>query len=56
LSGSLAALYGLLLFVFSAAGSVVIVWLIGIYALIIGILLLLLALRLRRSKNMFVRL
>lgn len=51
LSGILAVLYGLLLIAFPAAGSVAIVWLIGAYAIILGALLLLLALRLRRLKK-----
>lgn len=51
LSGILAVLYGLLLIAFPAAGSVAIVWLIGVYAVIIGILLLLLALQLRQLRK-----
>ncbi|MDD2694517.1 MAG: HdeD family acid-resistance protein [Anaerolineales bacterium] len=55
LSGILAVLYGLLLFAFPAAGSVAIVWLIAAYAIIFGILLLLLALRLRQSRKLLAR-
>ncbi len=51
LSGSLAVLYGLLLLLFPQAGSVAIVWLIAVYAIVIGALLLMLGLRLRKLKK-----
>lgn len=47
LSGLLSVLFGILLFVFPGAGAVSVVWLIGIYAITIGISLMVLAFRLR---------
>lgn len=47
LSGAASVLFGLLLILFPAAGALALVWLIGIYAIIFGILLLVLAWRLR---------
>jgi uncharacterized membrane protein HdeD (DUF308 family) len=47
LNGSLSVLFGLLLFVLPALGILTLVWLIGGYAIVFGILMLTLALRLR---------
>jgi uncharacterized membrane protein HdeD (DUF308 family) len=47
LNGLLSVLLGVLLFVFPAAGAVGLVWLIGIYAIAAGIVLLILAFRMR---------
>jgi uncharacterized membrane protein HdeD (DUF308 family) len=48
LSGLMSALFGILLFVFPAAGAVSLVWLIGVYAIAFGIMALIFAFRLRR--------
>lgn len=48
LAGVLAVLFGLLLFLFPGAGALAMVWWIGIYALVTGILLIAFSLRLRR--------
>ena len=47
LSGALSVLFGLALMVYPAAGALAIVWLLGSYAIIFGVLLLVLGLRLR---------
>jgi uncharacterized membrane protein HdeD (DUF308 family) len=53
LSGLLSMLFGVLLFVFPAAGAVSMVWLIGIYAITFGITLIILAFRLRGLRKEF---
>src|SRR2546421_11839512 len=47
LTGVLSVVFGLLLIIFPWAGALTVVWLIGIYALVFGVLLVGLALRLR---------
>lgn len=48
LSGSLSILFGLVLMLMPVAGLLAVVWLIGVYAALFGVLLLILAFRLRR--------
>jgi uncharacterized membrane protein HdeD (DUF308 family) len=48
LSGALSVLFGLLLIVWPAAGAITVAYLIGIYALIFGVALVVLGLRLRK--------
>jgi uncharacterized membrane protein HdeD (DUF308 family) len=47
LSGAASVLFGLLLVVFPGAGALAVIWIIGAYALVFGVLLLALAFRLR---------
>ena len=47
LSGAASVLFGLLLVVFPGAGALAVIWIIGAYALVFGLLLLALAFRLR---------
>jgi uncharacterized membrane protein HdeD (DUF308 family) len=51
LSGLLSMVLGVLLFVFPGAGAVSLVWLIGIYAILFGITLIILAFRLRSLRR-----
>jgi uncharacterized membrane protein HdeD (DUF308 family) len=51
LSGLLSVLFGVLLFVFPAAGAVSMVWMIGIYAILFGTTLIILAFRLRSLRQ-----
>jgi uncharacterized membrane protein HdeD (DUF308 family) len=51
LSGILSVVFGVLLFVRPGAGALTVVWLIGSYAIFFGILLLVLAFRLKRFKE-----
>jgi hypothetical protein len=52
LSGVLSVVFGLLLIIFPRAGALTVVWLIGVYALVFGVVLVGLALRLRgRSQE-----
>jgi uncharacterized membrane protein HdeD (DUF308 family) len=53
LSGLLSMVFGVLLFVFPAAGAVSMVWMIGIYAITFGITLIILAFRLRSILKEF---
>jgi uncharacterized membrane protein HdeD (DUF308 family) len=53
LSGVLSIVFGALLFVFPGAGAVSLVWLIGVYATIFGIALIVLAFRLRGLRSDF---
>ena len=48
LSGALSVLFGLVLMLMPVAGALAVVWLIGVYAIAFGLLLVALALRLRR--------
>ena len=52
LTGVLSVVFGLLLIIFPGAGALTVVWLIGVYALVFGVVLVGLALRLRgRSQE-----
>jgi len=53
LSGLLSMVFGVLLFVFPAAGAVSMVWMIGVYAILFGITLIILAFRLRSLGREF---
>jgi uncharacterized membrane protein HdeD (DUF308 family) len=48
LSGVLSVVFGILLIIWPTAGAVTVVWLIGIYAMVFGIALIALSLRLRK--------
>jgi uncharacterized membrane protein HdeD (DUF308 family) len=48
LSGALSILFGLVLMIMPVAGALAVVWLIGVYAVLFGLLLLALAFRLRK--------
>ena len=48
LSGAASVIFGLLLIIFPSSGALALIWLIGIYAIIFGVLLLALAWRLRQ--------
>ncbi|MBM7062294.1 HdeD family acid-resistance protein [Pseudomonas sp. UL073] len=52
LSGAVSLLFGLFLLVFPGAGAIAMVWLIGVYAVIFGVLLVMLAWRLRRTVSL----
>lgn len=54
-SGVLSVLFGMLVFAVPGAGPLSVVWLIGIYAVTLGVLLIGLALRLRRENSENVR-
>jgi uncharacterized membrane protein HdeD (DUF308 family) len=51
LSGLLSILFGVLLFVFPGAGAVSVIWMIGIYAVVFGILEIIFAFRLRGLQH-----
>jgi uncharacterized membrane protein HdeD (DUF308 family) len=51
LGGLLSIVFGVLLFVFPVAGAVSVIWLIGIYAILFGIALIILAFRLRSLRQ-----
>ncbi len=51
LSGALSVLFGVLMIANPGAGAVAVVWVIGAYALFFGVLLILLALRLRKTST-----
>jgi uncharacterized membrane protein HdeD (DUF308 family) len=51
LSGALSVIFGVLIVIWPGAGALAVVWLIGIYAIIFGVTLLMLGFRLRRLRN-----
>lgn len=51
LSGAASVIFGLLLAIFPGEGAVALVWVIGAYAVVFGVLLLVLSLRLRGSQE-----
>src|SRR5258708_6148807 len=51
LSGIASVIFGILLFLFPGAGALEVVWLIGIYAIIFGILFIALSLRLYSARS-----
>jgi uncharacterized membrane protein HdeD (DUF308 family) len=53
LSGLLSVVFGVLLFAYPAAGIVTLVWLVGVYAIAFGIMLIILAFRLRSLRRDF---
>lgn len=52
LSGAASVIFGFWLLIFPGAGALAVVWLIGIYAIVFGVLLLMLAFRLRGMQEM----
>jgi uncharacterized membrane protein HdeD (DUF308 family) len=50
-AGALSVVFGVLLVINPAAGALTVVWLIAVYALVFGVLLLILGFRLRTMKN-----
>jgi uncharacterized membrane protein HdeD (DUF308 family) len=48
LSGIISILFGLMMFIYPAAGALVVIWFVGLYAFITGVTLVVLAFRLRR--------
>jgi uncharacterized membrane protein HdeD (DUF308 family) len=51
-AGAASVLFGILLLIRPGAGALAVIWLIGAYALVFGVLLLVLAFRLRGYRNM----
>ena len=51
LSGLASIIFGVLLFAFPGAGALAVVWIIGAYAIVFGILLIYLALKVRNRSN-----
>ncbi|MGE3230225.1 MAG: HdeD family acid-resistance protein [Hyphomicrobium sp.] len=51
LSGALSVLFGLALFFWPGAGAMALIWLIALYAIVFGILIIAFAFRLRRQKT-----
>ncbi|UVE18170.1 HdeD family acid-resistance protein [Pseudomonas sp. LS44] len=52
LSGTVSLLFGLMILVFPGAGALALVWLIGVFAVLFGVLLILLAWRLRGTVTL----
>ena len=48
LSGAISVLFGIVLFIYPGASAISMVWLIGVFAIFFGVLLILLAFRLRK--------
>jgi uncharacterized membrane protein HdeD (DUF308 family) len=49
LSGAISVLFGITLFIYPAAGALAVIWMIGIFAILNGLLLIFLSLRIRSS-------
>jgi uncharacterized membrane protein HdeD (DUF308 family) len=49
LSGAISVLFGITLFIYPAAGALAVIWMIGIFAILNGLLLIFLSLRLRSN-------